>query len=163
MFKFEPSIVPVIEKIKIFTNSGHGKWCMSCKYHINQVWFNLVQWHWQRKLNYHKTLYKTYVEHCGKIYSHKILGNTYVEHHGKIYLHKILRNMLYWTLWGDWFDKQITFNTLCWTLWEDLFTQNIETYLMLNTVGIFIYIKYWEIRYVEHCGKIYLHKMLGNI
>jgi hypothetical protein len=22
----------------------------------------------KRKLNYHKTLYKTYVEHCGKIY-----------------------------------------------------------------------------------------------
>ena len=112
------------------------------------------------------SIIKHYTKHMlnsGKIYSHKILGNTYVEHHGKIYLHKILRNMLYWTLWGDWFDKQITFNTLCWTLWEDLFTQNIETYLMLNTVGIFIYIKYWEIRYVEHCGKIYLHKMLGNI
>ena len=71
--------------------------------------------------------------------------------------------MLCWTLWEDWFDKQFTFNTLCWTLWEDLFTQNIETYLMLNTVGIFIYIKYWVIRYVEHCGKIYLHKILGNI
>ena len=24
--------------------------------------------YWKRKLNYHKTLYKTYVEHCGKIY-----------------------------------------------------------------------------------------------
>ena len=51
---------------------------------------------------------------------------------------------------------------------------------MLNTVGKFIYTKYWEIfyveqlgifiytqnweiRYVEHCGKIYLHKIPMNI
>jgi hypothetical protein len=33
---------------------------------------------------------------------------------------------------------------------------------MLNTVGIFIYTKYWGILYVEHCGKIYLHKILRN-
>jgi len=33
---------------------------------------------------------------------------------------------------------------------------------MLNTVGIFIYTKYWGLLYVEHCGKIYLHKILGN-
>jgi hypothetical protein len=119
------------------------------------------------------------VEHCGKIYLHKILRNTvcwtlwedlfthntgdyfmwstvgkfnytkywgllYVEHCGKIYLHKILRN------------------TLCWTLWEDLFTQNTEEYCMLSTVGRFIYTKYWGILYVEHCGKIYLHKILRN-
>jgi hypothetical protein len=84
-----------------------------------------------------------YVEHCGKIYSHKILGIT-----------------------------------LCWTLWEDLFTQNNEEYCMLSTVGRlftqhigdyfmlstvrrFIYTKYWGILYVEHCGKIYLHRILG--
>ena len=102
-----------------------------------------------------------YIEHCGKIYLHKILRNTvcwtlrrfiytkywgilHVEHCGKIYLHKILRN------------------TVCWTLWEDLFTQNTEEYRMLNTVGRFIYTKYWGILYVEHCGKIYLHKILRN-
>jgi hypothetical protein len=33
---------------------------------------------------------------------------------------------------------------------------------MLNTVGRLIYTKYWEILYVEHCWKIYLHKILGN-
>jgi hypothetical protein len=29
-------------------------------------------------------------------------------------------------------------------------------------VGRFICTNYWEIHYVEHCGKIYLHKILGN-
>jgi hypothetical protein len=33
---------------------------------------------------------------------------------------------------------------------------------MLSTVGRLIYTKYWEILYVEHCWKIYLHKILGN-
>ena len=33
---------------------------------------------------------------------------------------------------------------------------------MLNTVGRFIYTKYWGILYVEHCGKIYLHKIVRN-
>ena len=32
---------------------------------------------------------------------------------------------------------------------------------MLNTVGRFIYTKYCELLYVEHCGKIYSHKILG--
>jgi hypothetical protein len=102
-----------------------------------------------------------YVEYCGKIYLHNIQRNNvclsavgrfiytkywgilYVEHCGNIYLHKILRN------------------TLCWALWEDLFTQNTEEYFMLSTVGRFIYTKYWGILYVEHCRKIYLHKILG--
>ena len=122
-----------------------------------------------------------YVEHCGKIYLHKILRNTvcwapwedlftqnteeycmlstvgrfiyrytkyrgilYAEYCGKIYLHKILKN------------------TLCWTLWEDLFTQNTEEYFILSTMGRFIDTKYWGILYAEHCGKIYLHKILRN-
>jgi hypothetical protein len=80
----------------------------------------------------------------GKFNYTKYWGLLYVEHCGKIYLHKILRN------------------TLCWTLWEDLFTQNTEEYCMLSTVGRFIYTKYWGILYVEHCGKIYLHKILRN-
>jgi hypothetical protein len=33
---------------------------------------------------------------------------------------------------------------------------------MLNTVGRFIRAKYWKIVDVEHCGKIYLQKILGN-
>ena len=74
----------------------------------------------------------------------KYWGILYVEHCGKIYLLKILRN------------------TLCWTLWEDLFTQNTEEYCMLSTVRRFIYTKYWGLLLVEHCGNIYLHKLLGN-
>jgi hypothetical protein len=31
---------------------------------------------------------------------------------------------------------------------------------MLSTVGKFINIKYWGLLYVEHCRKIYLHKIL---
>ena len=53
--------------------------------------------------------------------------------------------------------------------WEDLFTQNTGKYFMLNTVGRFIYTKYWEqedlhkILYLMlNTGKIYLHKILGN-
>ena len=33
---------------------------------------------------------------------------------------------------------------------------------MLNNVGRFIYTKYWILLYVEQCGKVYLHKILGN-
>jgi hypothetical protein len=80
-----------------------------------------------RRFIYTKYWEILYVEHCWKIYSHKILGNT-----------------------------------LCWTLLEDLITQNTGKYLMLNTVGRFIYTKYWGILYVEHSEKIYLHKILGN-
>ena len=85
-----------------------------------------------------------YVEHCGKIIYTKDWGLLYVEHCGKIYLYTMLRN------------------TLCWTLWGDLFIQNTEEYFLLNTVGIFIFIKDLEIRYVEHCANIYLHTILGN-
>ena len=108
----------------------------------------------------------------------KYWGLLYVEHCGKIYLHTILRNTLCWTLWGDLFTHnteeyfmlntgeiylcKILRNTVCWTHWEDLFTQNTEEYFLLNTVEIFIYIKYLEIRCIEHCEKIYLHKILGN-
>jgi hypothetical protein len=74
----------------------------------------------------------------------KYRGILYAEYCGKIYLHKILKN------------------TLCWTLWEDLFTQNTEEYFILSTMGRFIDTKYWGILYAEHCGKIYLHKILRN-
>jgi hypothetical protein len=33
----------------------------------------------------------------------------------------------------------------------------------LSTVGRFIYTDHWGILYAEHCVKIYLHKILGNI
>ena len=45
---------------------------------------------------------------------------------------------------------------------EDLFTQNTEKYLMLNTVGRLFYTQSWEILSADYCGKIYLHKILGN-
>jgi hypothetical protein len=120
-----------------------------------------------------------YVEHCGKIYLHKILRNIlYVEHCGKVYLHKTLRNTVRGTLWEDLSTQNteeycmlntekiylhtILRNTSCWTLWEDLFTQNTEEYCVLNTAGRLIYPKYWGILYVEHCGKMYFHKILRN-
>ena len=119
-----------------------------------------------------------YVEHCGKIYLHKILIILYVKHCDKIYLHKLLRNTVCWALWEDLFTQntgeyfllntgkiylhKILGNTLCWTLWDNLFTQNTRDYFMLNAVGRFIYTKYWGILYVEHCGKIYLHKIQRN-
>jgi hypothetical protein len=58
---------------------------------------------------------------------------------------------------------QNTEKYLCWTLMEDLCIKNTVEYFMLNTVGIFICTKYWEILYVEHCGNIYLHKILRDI
>jgi hypothetical protein len=103
-----------------------------------------------------------YVEHCredlftlnteeyfmlntvGRFIYTKYWGILLVEHCGNIYLHKIMGI----TLW--------------WALWEDLFTQNTEEYCILSTVRRFIYTKYWGILYVEHCGKIYLHKILRN-
>jgi hypothetical protein len=97
-----------------------------------------------RRFIYSKYWGILYVEYCGKIYLHKILRNIlYVEHCGKIYLHKILRNTERGTL-------------------RDLFTQNTEEYFMLNTVKRFIYTTYWGIVNADHCGKIYLHKLLRN-
>jgi hypothetical protein len=59
--------------------------------------------------------------------------------------------------------KYWTSNILCWTLWEYLFTHNTEEYFILSTVRKFNYTKYWGILYVEHRGKIYLHKIPSNI
>jgi hypothetical protein len=70
--------------------------------------------------------------------------------------------ILYVEHWKDLFTQNTEEYTACWTLWEDLFTHNTEDYCTLNTVGRFIYTKYWEILYIEHCGKIYLHKILRN-
>ena len=142
---------------------------------FNLIWFSGIG----RK---NLSIIKHYTKHMlnsGKIYSHKILGNIYVEHRGKIYLHTILGNMLCWTLWEDLFTQntrgilhvehcgKISFhkllgNTVGWAQWEDLFTQITGEYFMLSTVWRFIYTKYWEIFYVEHCRNIYLHTILGN-
>ena len=81
---------------------------------------------------------------------------------GKIYLHKILRNTVRWTLRFIYTKYIVLQNTVWWPLWQDLFTQNTEEYFMLNTVRRFIYTKYWGIVNADHCGKIYLHKILRN-
>jgi hypothetical protein len=117
----------------------------------------------------------------GRFFCTKYWGILHVEHCGKIYLHKLLGNTLCWTLWEDLFTQstfvlwilyveycgkiywhKIPGNTLCCTLWEDLFTQSTMNTIMLNTVGRFVYNKYWGILYVEYCGKVYLHKILEN-
>ena len=85
----------------------------------------------------------------------------YVEYCRKIYLSKILGNTLCWTLWEDLFTQNSGY-TLCWALWEHLLTQNTGKYFLLNTVGRFIYTKYWEIVDVEQGWKINLHKILEN-
>ena len=116
------------------------------------------------RLIYIKYLGICYVEHCGKIdLINKLLWILYVEHCGKIYLHNILGEYFMLNTGKISFHKLLG-NTVCWTRWEDLFTQ--------------IYIKYWEIRYVErwenlftqnigkyfmlNTGNIYLHKILSN-
>jgi hypothetical protein len=98
----------------------------------------------------------------GRFIYTKYWGILYVEHFEKIYILKILRNTVCWALWEDLFTQNTEEYTVCWTLWEDLFTQNTEEYFMLNTVGRFIYTKYWGILCVEHCGKTYLPKILRN-
>ena len=40
---------------------------------------------------------------------------------------------------------------------EDLCIQNTVEYFMLNTVGIFICTKYWEILYVEQTVGIFIY------
>ena len=52
-------------------------------------------------------------------------------------------------------------NTLCWAPWEDLFTQNTVKYFLLNTWKINLHTILRKL-YVEHCGKICLHIILGN-
>jgi hypothetical protein len=100
------------------------------------------------------------MEHCRKIYLHNtgkyFMLNTVarfnytkyweilsVKHCGKIYLHKILRNTFWWNSVGRFIY------TNYWEIhyvehWENIFTQNTGKYI------------------VEHCRKIYLHKILGN-
>ena len=108
----------------------------------------------------------------------KYWGILYVEHWDDLFTQNTEEYTVCWTLWEGLFTQnteqycmlntekiylhKILRNTSCWTLWEDLFTQNTEEYCVLNTVGRLIYPKYWGIFYVEHCGKIYLHKILRN-
>ena len=113
------------------------------KIYLLKILRNTVCWALWEDLFTQNTEKYTVCWTLGRFIYTKYWGILYIVHRGKIYLHKILKN------------------TLCWTLWEDLFTQNTEEYLMLSTVRRFIYTKYWGILYVEHHGKIYLHKILG--
>ena len=153
------------------------------KIYLHKILRNTVCWALWEDLFTQNTEEYFMLNTVGRSIYSKYWGILYVEHCGKIYLHKILRNNVCWALWEDLFTQntwtlweeeyfmlntvkiylhKILRNTLCWALWEDLFTQNTEEYCMLNTVGRFIYTKYWGILYVEHCGKIYLHKILRN-
>jgi hypothetical protein len=151
--------------------------CGNIYSNLHKILRNTVYWT-LGKFIYTKYWGILYVEHCGNIYLHKILRNTLcwalwedlfthnteeycMWNTGKIYLHKILGITSCWTLWNIYLHK-ILGNTLCWPMWEYLFTQNTEEYFILSTVGIFIYTKYWGILFVEHCGKIYLYKILRN-
>jgi hypothetical protein len=112
-----------------------------------------------------------YVEHCGKIYLHKVhlyykyfmlntvgrfidtkyWGILYVAHCGKIYLHKVLQKFI-------WINLPTVFNIT----YSPAFCVNKSSHSVqhkVNTVVRFIYTNYWGILYVEHCGKIYLHKV----
>ena len=118
-----------------------------------------------------------YGEHCGNIYLHKILRNIvcwalwedlFTQNTEEYCTLSTVGRFIYTKYWGilyvehcEIYLHKIPRNTLCWALWEDLFTQNTEEYFMLNTVRRFIYTKYWGILYIEHCEKIYLHKILG--
>jgi hypothetical protein len=35
-------------------------------------------------------------------------------------------------------------------------------YFPVLTLGIIFNTKYWDVLSIENCGKVYLHKMLGN-
>jgi hypothetical protein len=100
-----------------------------------------------------------YVECCRKIYLHKILGNTLcwalwedllTQNTGKYFLLNTVERFIYTKYWEkpyaehDWkiYLHKILGNTLGWALWEGLFTQNAGKYIMLNTVGRFLYTKY---------------------
>ena len=84
----------------------------------------------------------------------------YVEHCRKIYLHKILRNtFMLSTMWRFIYTKY--WGILCWALCEDLLTQNTEEYFVEHCGNIYLH-KILIILYVKHCDKIYLHKLLRN-
>ena len=91
----------------------------------------------------------------------KYLGILYVEHRRKIYLHKILGNTLCWVLWEYSFTQNTEESCMLNTVRRFIYSKYWGIYCMLNTVGRFISTKYWGILYVEHCRKIYLHKILG--
>ena len=131
------------------------------KIYLHKILGNILCWTLWEYLFTHNTGKYVMLSTVGRFIYTKYRGILYVERCGKIYLLKILRNIVCWARWEDYLHKTLGI-TLCWTLLEDLFTHNTEEYFMLSTVGRFIYTKYWGILYVEHTGKIYLHKILKN-
>jgi hypothetical protein len=114
------------------------------KIYLHKILRNTLCWTLWEDLFTQNTEEYCMLSTVGRFIYTKYLGLLLVEHCWNIYLHKILGN------------------TLCWPMWEYLFTQNTEEYFMLSTVGRFISTKYWGIMYVEHCRKIYFHKILRN-
>ena len=145
----------------LFTHNTE-EYCMlnTGKIYLHKILRNTVCWTLWKDLFTQNTEEYCMLSTMRFIYT-KYWGILLVEHCGNIYLHKILGNTLCWTLWEDLFTQILRY-TVCWTLWEDLFTQNTKEYCMLNTVRRCIYIKYWGIVNADHCGKIYLHKILRN-
>jgi hypothetical protein len=97
------------------------------------------------------------------VFYKKYRGILYVEHCGKIYLHKILRNIVCWALWEDYLHiikifLPMPLNQIKLNLVDMVLTRH--TPLSMTTISKCT--KYWGILHVEHCGKIYLHKLLGN-
>ena len=132
-----------------------------CKIYLHKILRNTLCWTLWTDLFTQNTEEYCMVSTVGRFIYTKYWWLFFVEHYGNIYLHKIMGITLCWVLSKS-YSHKILRNTVCWALWEDLFTQNTEEYFMLNTVGRFIYTKYWGILYGEHCGKIYLHKILRN-
>ena len=112
-----------------------GEHCVNI--YLHNILRNTVCWAlWEDLFTQNTEEYCT-LSTVGRFIYTKYWGILYAKHCEKIYLHKILRNTVYWALW------------------EDLFTHNTGDYFLLNTVGIFIYIKYWEILYVEHWENLF--------
>ena len=124
------------------------------KIYLHKILRNTVCWTLWEDLYTQNTEEYCMLSTVGRFIYTKYWGILHVEHNGKIYLHKILRNILYVEHCGKIYLHKILGITSCWALWEDFFTQNTGDYFLLNTEGIFIYIKYWEILYDEHWENI---------
>jgi hypothetical protein len=110
-----------------------------------------------------------YTKYCtlntvGRFIYTKYWGILYVEHCGKIYLHKILRNTVCCTLLQ--YSSVLFVNKSSHSAEHEVFLSVLCQYIFPRvsafTIGRFIYTIKWGILYVEHCGKIYLHKIARN-
>jgi hypothetical protein len=111
------------------------------------------------------------VEHCGNIYLYKLLGNTLCWTLGKFIYTK------YWNIkYSSVFCVNKSSHSAQHTVYSSVFCVNKSSHSVQHTVFclnksshsaqtyIFplYFTKYWGLLLVEHCGNIYLHKILGN-